>query len=575
MAITVTVSDIDRTEWFKLQSVTLSRQINSRSKLTFGLEDKLRGFEPILGSVVRITEDGYKKWFAGHIDTLNRMKHDKSAAQYYTGTAGDFTAICDRRLISATFTDLSLYAIVSQVHGQALTSEGITLDGVTNPGPTITGTLPTSGYETVTNFFNKLSKLTGYFWYIDADKVLHFGPFTADFAPFELLPATEYRNLVVNQTMANFRNWQYGRTEYNIVETIDITFNGDGATRDFFIEEGFFASEPTITRNGSPQTVGRLGFDPIGDFEWYYDVEGWGIHNFSPEPVLGVGETLEVTYRAQFGNIVQFKDEVSIAARAVIEEGSGIWQSMLEQRYVNTRQMLLDMCEGSLRQNALATRLEFEIDDYDVDPGMRLFVDLPEFDLYGEWLIEGVDSTWRKGRHAGGYWSHKIKATNVEPYGRSLDMLEQLIEMARIGPDMSSVMDESPTLPAVRDWEMTTVDFRAEITVGEDISNHFPVDVPEGYQVELLDWVATLKVPSTTDDIELDIFYSTDNGSNWTSIFDTGQRPVFTAGQFRISGDQFDVANLPRHAILRHDVLSTDADARILTIILTGTKKVV
>jgi hypothetical protein len=130
----------------------------------------------------------------------------------------------------------------------------------------------------------------------------------------------------------------------------------------------------------------------------------------------------------------------------------------------------------------------------------------------------------------------------------------------------------------VRDWTAVIQDLdptgaQAPLEAGDDLFTHRPVDTPEGYELELLEWVATLKVaPATGGTVELDILFSEDDGETWASIFPSGERPTFQAGEKLVAGSVFAQTIFPRHGIFSCDIVTVDGTAADLNFVLSGRK---
>lgn len=444
MAITITINSVDRLTWAKVGSLSIRRNLNGRDELSVVLEDKGRGYKPAMENEIIVT-NGATREFAGNIREIRRAKHGRTDKMQYILSCVDYNWILDERRVFSNFGTQSFYDLVQRVMSK-ISGEGITsTTNVENPGSTITDP-PPANYETVRQYFQKISQLTGYLFKINYFKDLAFGPFTATAAPITLTNSTpRWRNMVTDESMASYRNRQYGRTQYRINEEVTKNFTGDGSTRDFFLnvdgEDGFFYNAPSITVGGVPQTVGRVGYDPIGDFDWYYDVDGPGIHNFAPDPPVGFGVAIAVTYVGIFGNVVVQEDAAEIAARQAAAGGTGIREAIEEQRSVPSRTALNNLAAGALRQyGGIPVTGEFEIDGVggiQFLPGQRLTINLPEFDLNDVFLIEQVDSVLVQAGTP--YFAQKVRFTSREPYGYPSEMFDKLIEMARIGPDAGTV----------------------------------------------------------------------------------------------------------------------------------------
>ncbi len=593
---TCVIAGVDRSDKTKVNSVSITRTISNRSTLSCGLMERAGVYRPVPGNVIEIEQGSPAvKRFAGYIEDIEEQAvPGNMGAIEYRVTAVDYTRLLDWRVYSGSFENVSFYSIVSTIiSAKFTTDDGISLAGVVNPGPTITTRIQ-DGLRPITEWFRKLATETGYNFRIDEDKVLQFGPLSTsppNPAPFSLtFGSLNWRDLKIRRRMGDYRNRQYVRTEYTVSGTLTMQFTGDGATRDFFQFDGSFQGAPTATvdTGGGPVavTVGRLGYDALGLFDWYYDVEGWGFHNFAPDPALGVGDILEITYRVRFNNISVAQDSAEITARGAIQGDSGVIEAINEDRYIDTKAALDARAVNLLRQRgSIPIEVEFATDSRveplsdGLEPGMLLDVDLTDgpSGVNDSFLVESVESQWIAGAESD-IWQHRIGCTNLEPNGATpsarepvVAVMEKLVEAIRIGPDPETILSESPAAATdFRDWPATIVDDAAPLVTGTDLSNHRPVDCAEGEAVELIEWFAVLEVAPVSSFV-FDILRSSDDGSSWVSIFGAS-KPTFTAGQKRIDGTAFNIGTLYRDERLRYDALTADGTASILTVVLNGRK---
>lgn len=570
------IAGTDRSDKTKTNSVRIRRSMNDRSSMTAELTERAGTYRPAIGNVVTVEYLGRKR-FAGYIESIREQAvPGNSAGITYAIACTDYTRLLDWRLYAGSFENQSFYDIVYTIWSAKLQSDGVTLGAIPNPGPTITNRIQ-DGLRPIAEWFRKLSTETGYLFRINEDKELDFGPLAtspANPAPFSLIfGSLNWRDLEVNRTLGDYRNVQWVRTEYTVTADLTITFTGDGSTRDFFQLDGPFSGIPTVTVNGVPKTVGRLGFDLSG-YDWYVDYEGWGLHRYPDQSAPAPGDSIVMTYRVRFRNYTVEEDATEIAARAVIQGDSGRIEAISEDRYIDTPAALTSRANALLRQFGqipitvdVTFDSEIEPDSDYLEPGQMMAIDLTDgrSDVDDDFLVESMESAWRPT--SPDTWEHRVRLTNREPYGQpSGSVIEKLAEAVRIGPDIGTVAAESPVEPDIpKDWSATIVDDRATLVSGSDLANHRPVDVEDGYKVELDNWYATLKAPPAAS-FAFRVQRSTDNGSSWSPVF-TG---TFSAGARVISGSSFTITHLYNGERLRYDVTSGDNGATVLTVVING-----
>lgn len=588
------IASVNRSNKTATNSVSIRRSLNQRWSLTAELFERQGVYRPVPGNVIEIGEGSPEVLrFAGYIEDIEEQAVPGNlGAIAYRITAVDYTRLLDWRLYSGSFENVSFYSIVEAIYNAKLSGDGVSLAGVVNPGPTISTRIQ-DGLRPVTEWFRKLSTETGFQFYIDPYKVLHFGPLATsppNPAPFGLtFGSLNWRKLKIRRRMGDLRNRQYVRTEYNVTGTLTKQFVGDGVTRDFPQYDGAFDGVPTATVDtGSGPvavTVKRLGFDPYTPGEWYYDFEGWGFHNLAPDAPLGVGDILEITYRVRFNSTAVLQDSAAIAARAAIQGDSGLIEALHEDRYIDRPASLIARATALLRQyGTIGIEIDTEFDSRieplsdELEPGMLMPINLTDgpSDVNDDFTVESIESNWIAGAPED-KWEHRVHLTNVEPWGATsssreptIAVMERIAEAIRIGPDIETVASESPSEATEHtDWSATIVDKRNPMTVGTDLSNHRPVDVDEGEKVELDDWYATLKV-NTGAIVEVDALRSRDDGATFASIYPPGGKPTFGSGVKYIDGSTFAIPELYHGERLTYAVNIVSGDASGFTLVLKG-----
>lgn len=460
MAYQIYINGVDRTNYLKVNTANWSKRLNSKSSMSCQLEDILRGFRPVWGQSIRIDEDGTPR-FGGIIQSVRERAHPGTSeigyALQYDLQVDDYTAITDRRRVTGSYGYATLGSIVASVVANFLEDEGITTTNVAT-GPTLAETF-NFNYETVTEVFNKLSDATGYLWYIDDSKDLHFSLFAAETAPFGLTASSaNWYDLTVVRDSKNYRNQQYARTEYNVQNMFTITQTADGTTRDYFTGGQIMNTVPTVTLDGTPQTVGRLGADPhlpTPGYDCYYDVNGVGVHWPSPLTPPANGVVISITAAMEFTNVVLAQNADEIAARQAIEGGSGKYQAIREDRNINTLAALSALAEGELRnKGGDYVTIEFTTRDSGLRPGQRIDINLPFHSIDAEFLIESVDYRWVAGALSHlDFYEHSVRCTStldsVEStgtiVGRETNLFRDLEQRSRIGPSASDVVAAAAT----------------------------------------------------------------------------------------------------------------------------------
>lgn len=592
---TVTIAGVDRTNKTIIDSVTVTRSYNERSTCQVELIETAGTYRPVPGNPIIIQQvmvagspGSTIKRFAGLIEDIEEQAvPGASPTISYRCGAIDYTRLLDWRLYAGSFENQTLYNIVETIWNAKLSDDGVTLGGVANPGPTITERLQ-DGLRPITEWFRKLSTATGYLFRIDEDKVLQFSMLPtspATPAPFSITwTSGNWRDLKISKRMGDYRNRQYVRTEYNISGSLTANFTGDGSTRDFFQFDGPFHGTPALTVNGVAQTMGRWGFDQSG-FDYYYDVEGWGIHRYPSQSAPAGGAALVLTYGVRFQNYTQEESASEITARAAIQGDSGIVEAISEDRYIDSAAGLTARATDLLRQyGTIPTEVTFETDSYiEVDsdwlePGQQITINLTggPSAVNDTFLVEAVESSWKAiGRADSDIWVHRVTCVDIEPIGHKATAVERLAEAVRIGPDQTTIATESPapSPAASASWKATYVDEADPLTAAAT-STHYPVDADDGEEIVLTDWWAALTTPANTSPagtVTFDVERSSNDGGSWASLFSADLE--FTAGDKQINGSTFAIGTLFPGDLLRGTVVTADGTAAGLTFVVNGSRQ--
>jgi len=286
------ISSIDRLAWLKVGTGTIRRNLNRRSQFSGELEDIGRGYTPVVGSPIVIGQidvgisgtlvgepplvgaflpggtEGQqlatRKIFAGLITEIDSSCHAKTDKLRHRVTAKDYSQIADRRRTNKdTYTGQTLKAIVEDIVTNYMDGEGIDTTNVAT-GPTISEEVKFD-YQRVSDAFNRLSQMTGYFWYIDPDKFLYFDQFSSNPAPFNLTyPSDDYGDLHRISTIKDYRNRQHVRTDHEITVGVNLVTRNDTGeqTARAAVEDGSGIHE-AVSENRGVRTAATL--NSIGD----------------------------------------------------------------------------------------------------------------------------------------------------------------------------------------------------------------------------------------------------------------------------------------------------------------------
>jgi hypothetical protein len=550
--ITVEIGGIDRTSYVGAGTVNIDAVTNGKYSLNAVLRPARTGYRPRRGDTFIVREDGTKR-FAGNIFSI--VERDASGARgvmEHSIRCVDYNHIAMRRRTSAEFGGpQSLTTIVSSIVAVSLSGEGVTVAAIP-ASPTISETIAFK-YETVAAAFNTLTKLTGYLWYIDFDKVLRFSPFVTSVAPIAITDANNtwpsgWRNLEIERSDEDYRNRQYVRTESSLGLIYNDTYTVVQSGSVMFPTSAGPTEMISITVNGAAKTITSFspGTIPANTHDFYWSDTWMGLFTYGGivgNPSLGIqlniGDVLAYSYRGAGRNVVMVEDAAAQYARSLVEGGSGIWEAIEERRHIQYYDALIAIANGALAQNGHDNiRARFETDASGVAPTQRITVNVPRWNTNQELLIERVSSTWIAAEED--FFRHKVTAvgldlvtespevspggaTYIEPVAQPETYMERVVEMARIGETPQQLVEEATSGPILNLWLEDPI-----LEVGDE-SRHYPEVT--GIGADRLwsptAWHANCAVPPvggspspSIEALKFKVWYSDDDGATWTELFE-------------------------------------------------------
>lgn len=362
--LTIKINEIDRSTLVRFGSVQITDRINQASDVASFTIDQYgsQTFKPSLNDEVIIELDG-ERIYGGVIisveqsmDHLNTITHDVQCK--------DFTQYMDRLLVTERYQNQTLNYIVLDLIDRYGDDYGFTTDNVT--GDTVEIKSITFNEIPLSECFNKLAKLTTYYWYVDYFKDLHVFKKNEELAPFNLLDDSGnyiYDSLRINEDLSQIRNVVKIRGGEAIADERTELLTGDGE-KDTFPLGNKFSELPVVEVDGSPVTVGLDFLDNDADFDAMWSFQQKYIRftagNIPGAPISG--ETnIEVTGTPLKPVVVKRYDTASLAE-------FGTYESKTENNLIRSRDEALQFALSELTAYADAIR-NGGFDTY--EPGLR------------------------------------------------------------------------------------------------------------------------------------------------------------------------------------------------------------
>jgi len=397
---------------FRVDSLDISNELNTRSRASFELYDPTGEYWPETGSVVIISEvvtvddePVEYKLFEGTLDEPEEHIPDGvKEGHFIKCRVVSYDQLCDRYHVAAVYVDKTCREIIQDAltspNHCAIYQEGIDANEYVQDGPVIEKLV--ANYITVTDLLNDLSKLTGYKWYVDFDKKLHFFERTAVDAPFGL--NDEVHNFAkpkLRRTREDYRNVQIVRGGTTTTDTRVELFAGDGKRRTFTLSYQVNEMQMVrIRRSGGPWQEQIVAVKGTEGAEWTYLKGSADISQTDSGTVLGINDELEVTYVGEFPVIAISPREDEIEHRKAIEGGGGIYERIEFDDSIENEEAAERKAESLLDSYAKIPRIfTFETMERGLEPGQAIPIKLARFNLDDTFLITRVDIKCMAGKH--------------------------------------------------------------------------------------------------------------------------------------------------------------------------------
>jgi len=423
MTITFEIDSVDKTASVGYDSLTIQSTLSHRDIASFDLLVSSGSYEPDIGDEVLIEEDS-DIIFGGTIDRITREPYSESDNGYTLQIeCVDYNQLADRFYITENFEagGQTLHDILVDA-ANAIVPNYLAADGVTSAnveeGPAIQYYFAND--KTATEVFNDLAVITGYAWWIDYDRDLHFISRESNLAPFSLTDSSaNFRRLQIEKTRDNYRNRQILKGGVEITASRTESFLGDGTRKTFNL--GFPVNAiSAVTVNAVAKTYGIRGRD--SGLDWYYEQSSNEFTQDDGGTALTGAQTLAVTYTGQFPMKIFVEDGGEVASRVAAEGGSGWYESLYVDQTIRDSDFALAIASGLIRKFRIPTIVKFETDDAGLQPGQLLTIGITSHNLDGQFLISDVRAS---GLH--GSLRYQVTALSGEFQGSWIDFFRSLV----------------------------------------------------------------------------------------------------------------------------------------------------
>lgn len=447
MALTLTIASQNFLPQYVNGSAKITKQTDSKAN-TMQMRIKRTGvqLEPYEGQEL-VFKDGARFLHAGYISKVEKEERGKGSVFYYNLEVSNYVYIFNNKLIAKNYQAMSLRDIVLDVLDRAVSPSYGILDTGVQEGPIIPTV--TFNHISVRKAFEKLAKLTGYVWWVDDAKVLHFIEQTSEAAPESITDTSNnYESISISYDVSQVRNTiviQGGGEITDLPYTQ--TFVADGEAREWILMEKP-KQTVSITIGGAAQTFDADYLNPDNSSQVLVSYQEKRVKLSSNEATPTAGTLIEVVYYYEEPIITKLIDQDSIDYMKALEGGDGVHDYAIND---NTISSLAEARDRALQEfeewayplidGMFVTRTSLLGAGHYFEPGQILSVNLPTWGISTtrQYLIRQVliDIYEQNGTPEYRYTVH---------FGGKLlgiiDVLEQVIQPAEIeavGEDVQTI----------------------------------------------------------------------------------------------------------------------------------------
>jgi len=326
--------------------------------------------------------------FAGIVDMAPRYPFAGMQAWEYSVVCRDYSKVFDYRRVAEAYLDKTAkYIIEDLVSNYVAGAWGITTTNVVT-GPTIEEI--SFNYLSPASCIKKICDLTGYSWYVDYEKDVHFFGSEAKTAPYEIKddPDFSFFNYSDQRDMAQIRNRVTVSGGKFLSPPFTDTFTGDGTADEYELTD--LPHNISILEDSVAKTVGIVNITVPATVD--YIVDYWRKTVTRTAGNLGNLVVLSVTYSYHAKVVSQAEDSDAQTALVALEGGDGIREDRIIDDTITSVPEAHAIALSQIRDYAYAKiRGSFKTFEDGFDVGQRLTVAFSGTDYNGDYTITSVN----------------------------------------------------------------------------------------------------------------------------------------------------------------------------------------
>lgn len=348
-----------------------------------------------------VYKDGSRFLFGGFVSRVRPEEIGKGEMFIYDVEVSDYGYIFNNKIARRGYENKTLKYIVEDLLDAYVSSDYSFTTTNVQTGPTIESI--SFDHINIRKCFEKLSKLTGYVWWVDYEKNVYFQDKQEDAAPETITDSSDnYSNIAINYDTSQVRNSVIviGSSDgQQSANTKTETFTADGSTRSWPLEDKP-SQVVSITLDGATQNY-SLDLNAQEGDDFLYSFNDQRIY-LTDDTVTPDAVDIVITYYPRVPIITQKKDSPSIAFFSNLDGGDGVYEYTLKENSIQSKAEALERAEQELIEFAdplvegvFKTRTGLlETSPLSIfKPGQILTVNLPTYGINTDtaFLIQQVD----------------------------------------------------------------------------------------------------------------------------------------------------------------------------------------
>ncbi len=411
----LTIAGVDKTRSIVLNSIKVENILtNKRDTLSFTIRNHTGDtYVPNMGAEVNLN-DTENTLFGGVITSIESEAQAFGVIEHKI-ECQDFTRLLDHKLVPDTFQNQTVDQIITSLKNSYFPS-GFTITNVNAP---VEIKYIAFKYKPLAKCIEELAKAINYDWYVDYNKDLHFFAKESVSAPFSITDSNGnayYDSLIIRQDNSQLRNSIIVRGGEYLGSQLTVDILTNGVDTHFPLPYRFADFGAHLT--GEILSVGVDNLDQADDYDALYNFQE-KIIKFKTADTPTTGKTLKVSGKPYLPVIVKYTDPVSVAATMSAEGGDGIYEYLIEDKSIASKEGARQRAQAEIYAYAQTlTEGEFMTEEDGLRAGMAINIQSTTRGINETFIINKVIFT----QFSKDTWLYKVSLITT----RTMDLIDVL-----------------------------------------------------------------------------------------------------------------------------------------------------